>query len=209
MLDVPVYNPDGEQIDTLEVDEKALGGTVNVDLLKQAVVMYHANRRQGSAATRSRSRVAGTGAKAFRQKGTGRARRGDLKTNLLRGGGMAFRKEPHGFRKRMPQKMRRRALQSALLAKVLGRDLLVIDGLAMDEPKTRRMADVLRNLKIDRSCLLALAERDRSLYLAGRNLPDLTVRTAGELNAFDVATRQKMLVTREAMAALVGPEGQP
>lgn len=209
MLDVPVYNPDGEQIDTLQVDEKAFGGTVNVKLLKQAVVMYHANRRQGSAATRSRSLVAGTGAKAFRQKGTGRARRGDLKTNLLRGGGVAFRKEPRSFRKRMPQKMRRRALQSALLAKMLGRDLLVIDGLTMDEPKTRRMAAILRNLKIDRSCLLALAERDRSVYLAGRNLPDLTVRTTAELNAFDVATRRKMLVTREAMAALVPPEGQP
>jgi len=209
MLEVPVYNTEGEQIDTLEVDETAFGRTVNVDLLKQAVVAYHASKRQGSAANRGRSRVAGTTAKAFRQKGTGRARRGNMKTNLLRGGGVAFQKTPRSFRKKLPKKMRRRALGSALLAKMLGRNLMVIDGLAMDAPKTKQMATVLRNLKIDRSCLLTLDQRDPNIYLSSRNLPDLTVRTAEELNAFDVATRQKMLVTIEAMKALMGREGAP
>lgn len=204
MLDVPVYNTEGEQIDTLQVDERLFGGTVNVDLLKQAVVAYHANRRQGTVANRGRAMIAGTTAKAFRQKGTGRARRGNMKTNLLRGGGVTFHKTPRSFRKKLPRKMRRRALQSAILAKMLASDLMVVDGLAVDAPKTRVMADLLKNLKINRSCLLALAERDANVYLSSRNLADLTVRITGELNASDVAVRQKMLVTSEAMKALAG-----
>jgi large subunit ribosomal protein L4 len=206
MLDVPVYNTDGEQIDTLKVDEETFGGTVNVDLLKQAVVAYHANRRQGTAANRNRALVAGSRKKAYRQKGTGRARRGDMKTNLLRGGGVAFRKGPRDFRKGLPRKMRRRALQSAILAKMLAKDLMVVDGLKMEAPKTQAVAGLLKRLKIDRSCLLTLAERDRNIHLSSRNLPDLTVRIAAELNAFDVATRRKMLVTTEAMKALTGRE---
>jgi len=206
MVDVPVYNIEGEKIDTLQVDEQLFGGSVNADLLKQAVVTYHANRRLGTAANKNRALVTGTTAKAFRQKGTGRARRGNMKTNLLRGGGVAFRKAPRSFRKRFPKKMRRRALQSAILAKMLAGDLMVVEGLSMDAPKTQQMAGVLRNLEINRSCLLALAEPDRNIYLSSRNLPDLTVRVAADLNAFDVATRQKMLVTGEAMKALTHRE---
>ncbi len=205
MVDVPVYNVEGEQIDTLQVDEQAFGGEVNADLIKQAVVTYHANRRQGTAATRNRGLISGTSQKAYRQKGTGRARRGDMKTNLLRGGGVAFAKKPRDFRKRLPKKMRRQALRSAILAKMLAEDLMVIDGLALDEPKTARLAGILRNLKINRTCLLALAARDRALYLSSRNIPDLTVRIAEELNAFDVMTRRKLLLTREAMDALTNP----
>ena len=208
MLDVPVYNIEGEQIDTLKIDEAVFGGSVNVDLLKQAVVTYHANKRQGSAANRNRSMISGTGAKAYRQKGTGRARRGNMKTNLLRGGGGAFRKAPRDFRKRLPRQMRHRALQSAILAKMLAQDLMVIDGLSLESPRTRAMAQVLANLKIRRSCLLALASGDANVQLSSRNLQDLTVRVAADLNAFDVATRQKILVTREAMRLLTGEEAE-
>ena len=206
MLEVPVYNASGEQVDTWKVDESAFGGQVNLALLKQAVVAYHANRRRGTATTRGRSDVQGSTRKLFRQKGTGNARRGSIRTNILRGGGVAFAKRNRNFRKAMPKKMRRRALESAILAKILGNDLLVLEGLKMDEPRTKAMVDVLDNLQIDRSCLLTLRERDRNVYLSSRNLPDLTVRIAEELNAFDVATRQKMLVTAEAMKALMGRE---
>jgi large subunit ribosomal protein L4 len=203
MLEVPVYNPSGQKIDTLTLDEGAFGGDVNVALLKQAVVSYHANRRLGTAATKSRGMVEGSTRKLFRQKGTGNARRGAIRTNLLRGGGVAFAKLPYHSTKKLTRKMRKAALKSAILAKILGQDLLVLKGLGLDGPKTRQMADVLKNLKINRSCLLALAEPDRNVYLSSRNIPDLTVRVAAELNAFDVATRQKMIVTSEAMQALV------
>jgi len=208
MLEVPVYNCDGKQVDTWQVDEAAFGGEVNARLLKQAVVAYHANRRRGTAATKSRGMVIGSTKKLFRQKGTGNARRGNIRTNILRGGSMAFRKDPRDMRKDLPRKMRRAALKSAILAKLIGQDLLLLDGLEMDAPKAKAMASVMKNLQINRSCLLALAGRDRNVYLSSRNLPDLTVRIAEELNAFDVATRQKMVVTTDAMKSLMGQEGQ-
>lgn len=206
MLEVPVYDTSGKKIDTVEVDEKLFGVTVNVPLLKQAVVAYHANKRQGTATSRSRGMVSGSTRKIFRQKGTGNARRGAVRTNVMRGGGVAFAKDNRSFRKKMPRRMRRAALDSALLAKMLGEDLMVVEGLKIDQPKTRQMAELMKNLQINRSCLLALAERDENIYLSGRNLPDLTVCVTEELNAFDVATRQKMMVTREAMTALMNRE---
>jgi large subunit ribosomal protein L4 len=208
MLEVPVYDIEGKQVETLQVDENDFGGYVNEDLLKQAVVAYHANKRQGSAASLTRGQVSGSTAKAYKQKGTGRARRGDMRTPLIRGGGNAFAKSQRDYRKKLPRKMRRLALQSAILAKMLGQDLLVLKGLAIAEPKTRTLIGILKNLKINRSCLLALADRDHNVYLSSRNIGDLTVRTAGELNAFDVATRQKMIVTSEAMSALSTRESQ-
>ncbi len=208
MLEVPVYNTEGEQIDTLKVDQGVFGGEVNVALLKQAVVAYHANKRQGTAATKSRSMVDGSTRKLFKQKGTGNARRGARRTNVVRGGGVAFGKKPRSFRKDMPKKMRRAALNSAILAKLVGNDLLVLDGLKCEEPKTEKMAKVMKNLKINRSCLLTLADRDQNIYLSSRNLPDITVRITEELNAFDVATRQKMVITSDAMKTLMTQEGK-
>ncbi len=203
MLEVSVYNTAGEAIETLQIDEERFGNTVNVDLLKQAIVAYHANKRQGSATTRGRSQVVGSTRKIFRQKGTGRARRGNIRTHVVRGGGVTFAKQPRDYSKGLPRKMRRRALDSAILAKLLGHDLLVVDGLEVTEPKTKLVAELLANLKINRSCLLTIPERNQALWKSARNIPDVTVRTAAELNAFDVATRQKMLVTREAMDMLL------
>jgi large subunit ribosomal protein L4 len=208
MLEVPVYDIEGKQVETLQVDENDFGGYVNEDLLKQAVVAYHANRRQGSATNLSRGMVSGSTAKAYKQKGTGRARRGDMRTPLIVGGGRAFAKSQRDYSKRLPRKMRRRALQSAILAKLLGQDLLVLKGLSVSQPKTKTMAGLLKNLKINRSCLLALSERDSNVYLSSRNIADLTVRTAAELNAFDIVTRQKMIVTSEAMSSLSAKESE-
>ena len=207
MLEVTVYNTSGEKIDTLQVDEALLGGEVNIPLLKQAIVTYHANRRQGTVKTKNRSDVEGSTRKLFKQKGTGNARRGNIRTNVMRGGGMAFGKRPRDFRKDFPKSMRRAALKSALLAKLLGNDLMVVDGLkGSDKPKTAPLVKMLKALQINRSCLLTLADRDPNLYLSSRNIPDLTVCIAAELNAFDVATRQKMLVTSEAMKAILARE---
>ncbi|MHC4295124.1 MAG: 50S ribosomal protein L4, partial [Planctomycetota bacterium] len=195
MFKVTVYNPSGEKVDTLKVDDKCFGAAVNVPLLKQAVVAYHANRHQGSAATKSRSMVRGSTRKMFRQKGTGNARRGPVRTNILRGGGVAFAKTPHKPGKKLSRKMRKAALDSAILAKLLGEDLMVVDGLDLKEPGTRQMSQVLAKLNVNRSCLLTIANPDRNVYLSSRNIPDLTVRITEELNAFDVVNRQKMLVT--------------
>ncbi|HOF18122.1 MAG TPA: 50S ribosomal protein L4 [Phycisphaerae bacterium] len=206
MLEVPVYNTEGKKIDTWKVDEAVFGGEVNVHLLKQAVVTYHANQRQGTVATKNRSRVEGSTRKLYRQKGTGNARRGAIRTNVMRGGGNAFGKLPRDFRKTFPRQMRKAALNSAILSKILGSDLMVLDGLKMDAPKTKEMAGILEKLDVRRTCLLTLSDRDSNVYLSSRNIPDLTVRVAGELNAFDVVTRQKMLVTAEAMKSLMAQD---
>jgi len=208
MLEVPVYNTDGEQVETLQVDESLFGGRVNAPLLKQAIVAYQANRHRRTAATKTRAQVIGSTRKLYRQKGTGYARRGAGKTHVNRGGGMAFAKGANDSRKKLPRKMRRRALDSAILAKMLGNDLLVVDGLSMDAIKTKQMAAVLKNLKINRSCLLTLAERDRNIHLSARNIADLTVRIAEELNAYEVAMRRKLLVTKDAMQAMMTREGE-
>jgi large subunit ribosomal protein L4 len=208
MLEVPVYNTEGNKVSTLQVDEQIFGGTVNVPLLKQAVVAYHANRRQGTVKTKGRGEVEGSTRKLYAQKHTGNARRGPIRTNVMRGGGMAFAKVNRDFRKKFPKSMRHAALHSAILAKILGNDLLVVEGLQASAPKTKTMVAVLKNLKIQRSCLLTLAERDRNIYLSARNISRLAVMITGDLNAFDIATRQKMLVTSEAMKALMTQETQ-
>lgn len=203
MLEVPVYNTQGQQVETLQVDEQRFGGQVNVALLKQAVVMYHTNRHQGSAATRNRGRVEGSTRKLYAQKHTGNARRGPIRTNIMKGGGVAFAKIPHRSRLSMSKKMRRAALDSAILAKMLGRDLVVVDGLKLEKPRTREVAGVLQRLSIQRTCLLTMGGVDDVLYRSARNIEGVAVRTVAELNAFDVALRQKMLLTREAMDTLL------
>ena len=206
MLEVAVYNMDGKQVDSMPVDRNIFGGFVNKALVKQAVVIYHGNKRQGSATTKSRGMVKGSTRKLFRQKGTGNARRGNLRTNVVRGGGVAFAKLVRDHHKKLPQKMRKAALDSAILAKIISSDLMVVDGLKCEKPKTSEISRMLENLKINRSCLLTLDQRDSNVYLSCRNIPDLTVRIREELNAFDVVTRQKMLVTTEAMKAMLAVE---
>lgn len=206
MFEVPIYNTDGKQIDTFKVDDNVFGERVNVDLVKQAVVAYHANTRQGSAKNKGRGEVAGTTKKMYRQKGTGNARHGAKTVNLMRGGGNTFAKKPRDFSKKLPQKMRQAALKSAILAKILGQDICIVDGLSIEEPKTSKLVGLMKNLEINRSCLLTLAGRDANVYLSSRNIQDLTVRITEELNAFDVVTRQKMIVTNDAMKVLCGQE---
>ncbi|MBI5723419.1 MAG: 50S ribosomal protein L4 [Planctomycetes bacterium] len=203
MLEVPVFNVEGRKIDALKIDEKVFGGEVNVSLLKQAVVTYRANKRQGTAATKSRGMVEGSTRKLYKQKHTGNARRGQVRTNIMKGGGVAFAKTTRDFRKGFPKNMRKAALDSAILAKMLGQNIMVVDGLKVDAPKTARMSEIMGNLNVNRSCLLTIADLDRNVYLSARNIPNLTVRVAKDLNAYDVAVKQKMVVTSDAMKAML------
>jgi len=204
MLEAPVYNMAGKQIDTMKIDEQVFGGEVRCDLIKQAVTAYHANTRQRTARTKSRSEIAYTRKKMFRQKGTGSARRGSKSDPLLRGGAHTFAKRPVVKRVRMPQKMRKAALNSAILAKLMGNDLIIVDGLKMDEPKTSVIAEMLKKIGINRSCLLAMGEKDRTIYLSARNIPKLKVSPASDLNAMDVVNSRQMVTTVEAMEILSG-----
>lgn len=206
MLDVPVYNEDGDQIETVSVDEASLGGEVRPALLKQALVMYQANRRQGSSSTKSRGMVAGTTHKLYRQKGTGNARAGSSRTNIRRGGGMAFAKRPRDFRKSMPKKMRRLARDNAILAKILSGDLLLLEELQYEQPKTKRFATMLRQLKAERGCVVALAEQEENIYKSARNIPKTDVMEVAQLNAYDILRRNRLVMTKQSLASLLeGP----
>lgn len=198
MLSVPVYNITGEKVGDESVDEALLGGELNTALLKQAVVMYHANQRQGTVKTKSRSEVEGSGKKIYRQKGTGRARMGNVRTPVRRGGGHAFAKRPRDYRQAMPVKMRRLARNQAVLAKIHSSDALIVDGLKFEAPKTKTFAQMLAALDAQRGCVFATAGVDGAAYKSGRNIPRTEVCDVAGLNAFLILSRRKLIFTREA-----------
>jgi len=206
MIDLSVYNRDGKEVDSLKVDELLLGGSVRYPLLKQAIVMYHANKRVGTAATKSRGMVAGSTRKLFRQKGTGSARAGNIRTGKRVGGGVTFAKVRRDFGKRMPKKQRKLARDSAILAKLLSNDVVVVDELKFDKPKTGDFVSVLRNLKIERSCLVTISSIDVNLYKSARNIPKVIVMPVAELNAGDICNHRKMLITYEAFLSLLNKD---
>lgn len=201
MLSVAVYNEAGQQIGSEQIDEGLLGGKVNERLLKQALVMYQANRRQGTVAQKSRGEVAGSTRKLYKQKGTGRARMGTVRQPVRRGGGRAFPRKPRDFGKEMPRKMRRLARNHAVLAKIASSDVLIVDGLRFDEPKTKRFASMLKAVQADRGCVVATRGVDANLYRSGRNIPRTQVCDVAELNAHDILARRRLLFTRDAFDA--------
>ena len=203
MIDLSVYNKDGQKIDTLKVDEVIFGGYVRHPLLKQAIVMYRANKHLGTASTKGRSMVAGSSVKLFRQKGTGRARVGNIRTGKRVGGGVTFAKVDRDFGKRMPKKQKKLARDSAILAKLLTNNILVVDELKFDKPATKDFQSILDNLKIERSCLVTISDYDDNLYKSARNIPKVDVLPLEQLNAGDICNYGKMLFTKEAFLSLL------
>src|SRR5438874_4579241 len=169
MIEVPVYNQAGQKLETVQVDEQKFGGEVNKNLLKQALVMYHANQRQGTVRTLARGEVAGSTRKMFRQKGTGNARTGGIRNPIKKGGGHAKQKRPKDWRQALPKKARRLATQSAILLKIQDKEIRVVDGLQIEKPRTKEMVAVYKALGIDRSCLFALEGRNENLEKSARN----------------------------------------
>jgi large subunit ribosomal protein L4 len=203
MITVAVHNKDGKEIESLKIDEAVLGGYVRHALLKQAIVMYHANKRQGTATTKSRGMIEGSTRKIYKQKGTGNARAGNVRTNIRRGGGVAFAKDIRDFRQGMPKKQRKLATNSAILAKLQKGNVVIIDQLTFDRPRTKDFVAVLGNLKIDRSCLVAVNQTDENLYKSARNISRVSVINVSDLNAGDICNIQKMLFTKDALLAMI------
>ena len=204
MIDLAVYNIDGQEVDSIKVDESALGGLVRYPLLKQAIVMYQANKRVGTAATKGRSMGVGSGRKLFRQKGTGFARAGNRRTGKRVGGGVTFAKVARNFRKRMPKKQRRLARDSAILAKLLSNNVVVVDALNFEKPRTNDFVSILSNLKIERSCLVTISSVDANLYKSAKNIQRVSVMPVAQLNAGDICNHSKMLITVEGLLSLLG-----
>ena len=193
----------GEQTGTAQIDETSLGRVVRHDLLKQAVVMWRMNQRQGSARTKPRSLVQGSTRKLYRQKGTGNARAGSVRTPIRRGGGVAHGKRERNYRQDMPKKMRQLARCSALLAKLKAKSVAIVDPIQMSEPKTKVFHGMLQKLGADRGCVLALGKPNDTILRSGRNLPKTEIVPVYELNAYEILRRRKLLFTREAFDTVV------
>lgn len=204
MIDVPVYNMAGQQTGSVQIDEAILGGRVRPQLIKQAVVSYEAAQRQGSARTRSRGMIDGSTRKLFRQKGTGNARMGPVRSPIRRGGGVTFAKGERDFRRDMTKKARRLARNSAILAKLKDNDALILDPIELAAPKTSELAKAFKAVGADRGCVLALGEANAVIFKSGRNLPKTEIRPVSELCAYEVIRRKKLVFTKSAFETLLG-----
>ena len=206
MVNLAVYNIQGQEVESLTIDQEALGGSVRYPLLKQAIVMYQANKRVGTAANKSRSMVAGSDKKLFRQKGTGNARIGNIRTGKRVGGGVTFAKSLRDFGKQMPKKQKRLARDSAILAKLLSNNIVVVNELIFEKPRTRDFVNVLNNLKIERSCLVTIGSANENIYKSAKNIPQITIVPVSDLNAGEICRFQKMLFTKEALLSVLNQD---
>ena len=191
---VSIYNAGGQEVGEIELRSDIFEVPVSVSLMHQAVVRQLANARLGTHKAKSRSEVSRTTRKWYRQKGTGRARHGSRNANLFVGGGIAHGPTPRGYAKKMPRKMRRAALRSALSAKALGNQIVVLDALEMEAPKTREMIALLGNLGLGDRVLILLPERDQAIEKSARNLPQVNTLQASYLNVRDLLGHDHIVI---------------
>jgi large subunit ribosomal protein L4 len=194
-----VYNISGEVVDQAEISDALFAVPFNEAVVHQAVARQLANSRLGTAATKTRGKVSGSTRKLYRQKHTGRAQRGDIKSPLLRGGGVVFGPHPRSYRQRMPKKMRRLALKCALSAKVRDGELMVVDQLQLEQPKTKGMVGILGALKADSSALIITPEPEANVIRSARNLQGIRISPVAFLNVVDVLSYKSLIITLAAV----------
>jgi large subunit ribosomal protein L4 len=203
MVSLPVFNKSGAEVGKYDIDLDALAPKINQQLLHDVVVMYQASARQGTHRTKDRSDVAGTTKKMYRQKGTGNARAGSRRAPQRRGGYHVFALRPRDYSYRLPRKAVQAATRMAIARKVQTEDLIVIDELAFNAPKTKEMVGILKALKLNgTTTLVATAGLDQNVYRSARNIDQVTVSPVGELNALAILQPRKMLVTKAALDAI-------
>ncbi|MFC2002377.1 50S ribosomal protein L4 [Chloroflexota bacterium] len=198
-MQVPVYNLTGEVVKQIEISGKVFGVPFNQALVHQAMVRQQANARQGTASTKTRSEVAGSKRKLFRQKHTGMARAGSRSSPLRRGGGIVFGPKPRSYRQAMPKKMRQLALRCVLSAKAGDGELKVLEQLNFEEPKTKEMLRVLTALAVDSSALIVTDELEKNVVKSARNLVGIKTLPASVLNVVDLLSHRMLLMTEAAV----------
>ena len=201
MAKVSVYNIEGKEVDTIELNDAVFGVEVNEHLVHMAVVNQLANNRQGTQKAKTRSEVRGGGRKPWRQKGTGHARQGSIRAPQWTGGGVVFAPVPRDYEVKMNKKERRAALKSALTSKVQDNKLVVVDSLALAEVKTKEMQKVLTNLKAEKA-LVITADNDQNVVLSARNIADVETATPATINTYDVMKHNTVVVTKDAVASI-------
>ena len=202
MVSLTVYDRTGAEVGSYDIDPAELAPRINKQLMHDAVVMYQANLRQGSACNKSRADVRGSTQKMYRQKGTGNARAGSRRSNIRRGGGRAFAKKPRDWSYRLPKKAVRLATRMAVASRIADQEIILIDDLAFESPRTKDMALILKALKIDgQTLLVAVDGYNINVYKSIRNLQDVSVLPVSDLNALDVLRPKRLLMTKAALEA--------
>lgn len=205
METLTVYDRTGKPVGTYDVDPGQLAPRINRQLLHDVVVMYQANQRLGTHRTKSRSEVRGSTRKLYRQKGTGNARAGSRRSGIRRGGGHIHAKRPRDYSYRLPKKAVRLATRMAIASKIRDHEVVVLDELSLEAPKTREVAGILQALGLGQATtLITTADHDPVVYRSARNIRGVRVSPVKDLNALVVLTPQRMLVTRQALDAIIG-----
>ncbi|WP_044895193.1 50S ribosomal protein L4 [Bacillus alveayuensis] len=199
MPKVALYNQNGATVGEIELNDSVFGIEPNKHVLFEAVIMQRASLRQGTHKTKNRAEVSGGGRKPWRQKGTGRARHGSIRSPQWRGGGTVFGPVPRSYSYKLPKKVRRLAIKSALSSKVLENNIVVLDNLVLEAPKTKEMVKILNNLSVDRKALIVTADVNENITLSARNIPGVTVVTANGINVLDVLNHDKLVITKAAV----------
>jgi large subunit ribosomal protein L4 len=200
MVSLPIYDRTGKEVGRYDIDPQQIAPKISKQLLHDAVVMYLANRRQGTAKTKPRNEVAGSTRKLYKQKGTGNARVGSIRAPHRRGGGHAKSIKPRSYYYRLPKKAVRAATRMAIASKLADGQVVVIDQLSMDAPKTKDFAAMLKALGLSAmTTVVATAEHNANVYRSGRNIPGVTITPVADLNALVVLQPKRMLVTKAAL----------
>jgi large subunit ribosomal protein L4 len=198
-MQAPVYNLSGEVVTNIEISDKVFGVAFNEALVHQSVLRQQANARHGTASTKTRGNVTGSTRKLYKQKGTGSARAGSIKSPLRRGGGIIFGPHPRDYHQSIPKNMRRSALRCVLSAKLDDGELKILESLKLDEIKTKRMAQILDAMKIDNTVLVVTAAADTNVVKSTRNLPGIKTLPANLLNVLDVISHRTLLIEVDAV----------
>ncbi|WP_219834333.1 50S ribosomal protein L4 [Paenibacillus sp. R14(2021)] len=199
MPKVALYSVNGSQVGEVELSESVFGIEPNVHVLHSAVLLQQASERRGTHKTKGRSEVRGGGRKPWKQKGTGRARQGSIRSPQWVGGGTVFGPTPRSYSFKLPKKVRRLAIKSALSSKVVDNEIIVLDQLAFAQPKTKEFAAILNNLKVARKALIVTANYEDNVALSARNLPNVKFVAADGINVLDVMKYDKLIITKEAV----------
>jgi large subunit ribosomal protein L4 len=196
------YEKDGREAGTVDLPARLFESEINESLVHEAVLMYMANQRQGTVNTKERSDVKGGGKKPYRQKGTGRARAGTIRSPIWRGGGTVFGPHPRDYRKKLTKKMKRMALTSSLTSRAISGDILVVKGMQFDEPKTRAFAGMLKNMKVDGKTLLVLDKAAPTTIKSARNVRGVKITLASMVTPYDVVWADKIVIQSEAVKTM-------
>ena len=202
MANVAVYNMEGKEVGTIELNDSVFGVEVNEHLVHMAVVQQLANNRQGTQKAKTRSEVSGGGRKPWRQKGTGHARQGSTRAPHFTGGGVVFAPVPRDYSFKLNKKEKRAALKSVLTDKVQTNNIIVVDELKFDEIKTKNFKAVLNNLNVTKKALVVLNDNDKNVMLSGRNLPTVKMSLTNTINVYDILNANTLVVTKDAVKTI-------